>query len=73
MLKQFNSNELNLIFGVSRVTFAPASNKFEHVAVDVKHHEGQKCERCWQFFDKLEVVEDSCVCPRCKKGLHLHE
>ena len=73
LLATFKAEELNLIMGVSRVSFGEGKEEFTYLSVDVKRHPGQKCDRCWQYFDELIEVEDSHVCPRCKKGIKLYE
>ncbi len=73
LLKQFTIDELNHIFIVSRVNFAPSENKFNYVGVTVKKHQGKKCERCWQYFDELITFENYHVCPRCFKVIKNYE
>lgn len=69
IFEQFTRDELNLFFIVSNVTIGENSqeNKFETIEVSVKHHNGEKCERCWNYFDEILVVGENKVCPRCKK------
>ena len=69
LFNNFTQEELNLIFGVSRVIKGNGKVDFDHVSVEVRRHPGQRCDRCWQYFDELIEVEDSHVCPRCKKGI----
>ena len=34
-----------------------------------KHHEGKRCDRCWNYFDELEEVDGAHLCPRCKQAI----
>ena len=34
----------------------------------VYHHKGQRCDRCWNYFDHLEEISDNMhVCHRCNQ------
>lgn len=61
----FDEAELNRIFIVSRVKIAEKTEK--ELRVSVSRHEGQKCERCWNYFDELLEADGNRICPRCKK------
>ena len=37
----------------------------ENAYVEVNHHNGHKCERCWNYFDELVEIDGHYVCPRC--------
>lgn len=69
LYKTFTEDELKLFFIVSEVKLCDhkLDNDFDLVSVNVKHHDGEKCERCWNYFDELIDVEGSKVCPRCNK------
>jgi isoleucyl-tRNA synthetase len=64
-----SKEELQLYFVVSKVTLGDENvgTEYENAYVEVKHHEGHKCERCWNYFDELVEHDGSKVCPRCKK------
>lgn len=61
----FDEAELNRIFIVSRVKIAENTEK--ELRVSVSRHEGQKCERCWNYFDELLEADGNRICPRCKR------
>ena len=67
LFASFTSEELQLYFVVSKVTLVDESfgNEYESAYVEVKHHEGHKCERCWNYFDELIEIDGHYVCPRC--------
>ena len=63
----FTKEELQLYFVVSKVTLVEETvgTEYENAYVEVKHHEGHKCERCWNYFDELVEIDGHYVCPRC--------
>ena len=62
--KRYSLEELAFIFVVSQVK---NSNKLE-----VLHHPGHKCDRCWNYSDDAELQEDGTyLCKRCKEVLKL--
>ena len=69
LFESFTKEELRLFFIVSEVELSSEvqPTDFELVSVNVIHHEGQKCERCWNYFDELVKHEENCICARCKK------
>lgn len=73
LLNKFTLDELKLLFIVSKVSFAHANKKYEHLSIDVRKHEGEKCERCWQYFDELISFKDNHVCHRCFEVLKKYE
>lgn len=73
VLSRFNKEELNLLFIVSSTNMGEASKEYNHLYIDVKRHNGQKCERCWQYFDSLEEFEGNHICHRCHEELKHHE
>ncbi len=45
-----------------------AGNNYESAKIEVKHHTGHFCERCWNYEDDAEVQEDGTyLCKRCAK------
>ena len=45
-----------------------AGNDYESAKIEVKHHTGHFCERCWNYEDDAEVQEDGTyLCKRCAK------
>lgn len=69
LFNTFSSDDLKLFFIVSDVVLSDdhQEQEFDLVEVSVKHHDGEKCERCWNYFDELLTVDGNKVCPRCKK------
>ena len=62
--KRYSLKELAFIFVVSEVKY---SDKLE-----VLHHPGHKCDRCWNYSDDAELQEDGTyLCKRCKEVLKL--
>ncbi len=43
--------------------------KGDTTQVVVKHHHGQKCERCWNYYNHLITLEEGQVCPRCHEAI----
>ena len=65
--------ELATLFVVSEVVLEanPNQKEFEHSKVEVKHHNGKFCERCWNYSKLAFVQEDGTyLCPRCQKVIH---
>ena len=73
VLSRFTKEELNLLFIVSSCNIKDASKEYNHLYIDVKRHDGHKCERCWQYFEELEEYEGSHICHRCHEELKHHE
>lgn len=61
LIKKLGEKEIERIFIVSGFTLSN-ENK-------VIKHPGQRCERCWNYFDELLPYEDSQICSRCKKAI----
>ena len=69
LFSKYSNDDLKLYFIVSEVTLSDETqtSSYDLVDVTVKHHEGEKCERCWNYFDELVEHDGNKVCPRCKK------
>ncbi len=39
------------------------------VTAEVARHPGHKCDRCWNYFDELETVEEVQLCRRCHEAV----
>ncbi len=67
IFNKFTNEELNLLFVVSssNIDDKVEGASFDNVVVNVKHHEGQKCERCWNYFNDLKSFQGFHVCSRC--------
>ena len=70
---KFSLEELANLFVVSEVELKETENEKEYEVskVEVKHHEGQFCSRCWNY-SKLAIIQDdgTYLCPRCQKVIH---
>ena len=66
-LKKFDEAELARFFIVSEVELKNSGEE-----VKVSKHQGVKCDRCWNYFDKYKIkeVEGTHLCERCLKGLN---
>ena len=73
VLKEVSNDELTKLLIVSSLIFDESlnENKGKVVYIKVIHHEGEKCKRCWNYFDKEELkeVDGEYICPRCLKVL----
>ena len=59
---------MELLFIVSKVkmvTNLDQGKEYPHCTVQIERHDGQKCERCWAYFDSLNTCEEHHVCTRC--------
>ena len=67
LFSSFTQEELQLYFVVSKVTLVDETvgTEYENAYVEVSHHTGHKCERCWNYFDELVEIDGHYVCPRC--------
>ena len=70
---KFSLEELANLFVVSEVELKETNGQKEYEAskVEVKHHEGQFCSRCWNY-SKLAIIQEdgTYLCPRCQKVIH---
>jgi isoleucyl-tRNA synthetase len=77
-------SDLKFIFIVSSVKVVTvlegdskiySSEKIEGLEVEVSHMAGEKCERCWNYFeeDNSGKGEHSMICFRCIKNLELEK
>lgn len=70
---KFSLEELAKLFVVSEVSLEENSNQkeFEVSKVEVKHHDGKFCSRCWNY-SKLGIIQSdgTYLCPRCQKVIH---
>ena len=67
----FNNNNnigsqlLKKIFNVATVTINNVNVKDKQYDVKVEKTTKIKCQRCWNYFGKNEIVDD--LCPRCQE------
>ena len=70
---KFSLEELANLFVVSEVELkeTEGQKEYEVSKVEVKHHDGQFCERCWNY-SKLAIIQEdgTYLCPRCQKVIH---
>ena len=68
-LPQFN--DLQQLFIVSQVEVKDKVNdgvSYQYGDIHIKHAEGEKCERCWNYTEELgSVGELEHLCPRCQE------
>ena len=73
ILKELGNDELVKLLIVSSVIDDDSllENKGKVTYVSASHHSGEKCKRCWNYFDKEDLVEvdGDLICPRCLKVL----
>ena len=56
--------KLKQLLIVSDVILSPQElPKYDYCSVKIQKFEGERCERCWNYFDKIEMNEN--LCPRC--------
>lgn len=56
--------ELKQLLIVSDVIITPNSlKKYDHCEVEVTHFDGIRCERCWNYFNEIDITDN--ICPRC--------
>lgn len=57
-------NDLKQLFIVSDVVLTTTDlPKYEYAGVKALKFEGGRCERCWNYFDEIDLTDD--LCPRC--------
>lgn len=63
IIKELN-DDLKLLLIVSEIVLTNEQlPKYNVVSVKVEQFDGHKCERCWNYFNEEEMVED--ICTRC--------
>ncbi len=51
---------------VSDVVITPNElKKYDYCGVEIQKFEGVRCERCWNYFDERDIVNN--ICPRCQE------
>ena len=70
--------ELKFIFIVSKVEIVEGadcdgemfkSETVQGLKIFSSRHSGQKCDRCWHYFQPKNVKND--ICPRCEEHLQI--
>ena len=76
------SADLKFLFIVSKVELVDGlidsenvyvSNLLPGVKISTERHPGQKCERCWHYFDVDSQTGDTLNCQRCQDHLQVAE
>lgn len=69
IFNELGAIEQERLFIVSKVNFNEElnENKGEVAYVSIKHNNGIKCNRCWNYFDNDDIseIEGVNLCPRC--------
>ena len=73
VINQININDLENISIVSKLSISQAnnvedyfqSNELSDVGIKIKRVSGEKCNRCWKYFDKLNHN----ICQRCNDAI----
>jgi isoleucyl-tRNA synthetase len=73
VINQININDLENISIVSKLSISQAnnvedyfqSNELSDVGIKIKRVSGEKCNRCWKYFDKLSHN----ICQRCNDAI----
>ena len=70
---KLSNDEQKRFFIVSEVKYDDSltENKGKLAYVKVNHVHGEKCKRCWNYYDEkdLTLVDGDYICPRCLKAL----
>ena len=73
LFDRLSSDEQKRFFIVSEVKYDESltENKGKVAYVKVNHVHGEKCKRCWNYYDEkdLTLVDGNYICPRCLKAL----
>ena len=73
ILEDFDEEELEHLFIVSKVNLVEdlEGTELNTCVVNVKKHDGIKCDRCWNYINNDEVVEieGAHLCPRCLQAM----
>ena len=64
LTKRYSLSDLAYIFVVSEVKLSQSDK------IEVIHHPGIKCDRCWNYFDDaIDMGDETHLCPRCLEVL----
>ena len=69
----FIVSKVELVDGLSGSENIYVSNLLPGVKISTERHLGQKCERCWHYFDVDSETGDTMNCQRCKDHLKVAE
>lgn len=59
-------SDLKQLFIVSDVVLTTDElSKYDYCGVEVSKFNGERCERCWNYFDELDLTDG--ICPRCQE------
>lgn len=68
LFKGMSQDYLNKLFVVStfEITKDKSGEEFNTSFIDIKHHEGHFCSRCWNYdSDAIKMEDDEYLCHRC--------
>ncbi len=68
LINKFDKDELNRLFVVSRFSIVEdkLEKEYDMAYIDVIHHRGIFCDRCWNYEDDaLEMEDGTHLCHRC--------
>ena len=62
-LKPILSHLKQLLIVSDVILTAEELSKYEYSGVQVQKFEGERCERCWNYFNEIDLTDH--LCPRC--------
>lgn len=62
-LKPILPNLKQLLIVSDVIISAEELTKYDYCAVSVQKFNGARCERCWNYFNERDIIDN--VCPRC--------
>ena len=73
LMNKFSKELISKLFVVSDLFIddnKEGKEEYQTSFISIIHHPGVRCDRCWNYVDDIETLEDgSHVCKRCKKVL----
>lgn len=67
-LKELLPNLKQLLIVSDVVISAQDLKQYDYCGVEIKKFEGIRCERCWNYFDENDMIDD--ICPRCHDAIN---
>ena len=71
LFDKIKNNNIEKLFVVSEIRYNDEvdGETYNVSTIKVTHHDGVKCDRCWNYSNDTKEVEGSNLCPRCRKVL----